>query len=172
MNSVMIFVKRNGLLVACPSQRTQDGAEWYCPHCESIVIRASFGVMNGTLICRCGSQVELVVDGVPVDPEKLNVLPGSPPQYSSHVDSERVIRRRTRSKLRPFEYFRVPEAEPLPEGFEEAPEAHDNGRIRPQFYGCGRLENEQRRTKRRKKLTDEDFLRECGIATEGEKENA
>jgi hypothetical protein len=119
MSSVMIFVKRNGLLVACPSERTQDGAEWYCPHCESIVIRASFGVMNGTLICRCGSQVELVVDGIPVDPEKLNVLPGTP---RSFVTQPKETPRRGRT--------------------------------------------------RRKKLTDEDFLRECGIATEGEKENA
>lgn len=74
MTSVMVFVKHNGILVACQPHRAPDGCFWRCAHCDEILMRASFGVMNGMIRCTCGSDVELVVDGKIVEIGELNVL--------------------------------------------------------------------------------------------------
>ena len=74
MTSVMVFVKRSGILVPCKPCPTPDGAFWRCAHCNEILMRASFGVLNGMVRCFCGSEVELLVGGRPVDIEELNVL--------------------------------------------------------------------------------------------------
>ena len=75
MKSIMVFVKRGGILVACRNYRTPDGCFWRCAHCETILMRASFGIMNGFYRCTCGSDVELLVDGQAIEIEDLTVAP-------------------------------------------------------------------------------------------------
>ena len=74
MTSVMVFIQHNGLLLACKVVRTQDGCYWLCANCDTTLMRASFGVLNGLTRCTCGDFVELIVDGKTIDIEELNVL--------------------------------------------------------------------------------------------------
>lgn len=117
---ISVFVKRNGILVACRTFPAPDGATWQCGTCGfHPILRASYGVMSGLWRCECGAEVELLVDGKPVAIEEVaEVLPGPAdiePQVSQH---------------------QVPQ---------------QNVPAKP-------------KRKRQRKLTDEDFLRECGIA--------
>jgi hypothetical protein len=83
MTSVMVFVKRSGVLVACRNFQVPDGCFWRCAHCDTILMRASFGVLNGLTRCTCGSDVELLVDGQAVDVDELNVLAGRQPNATA-----------------------------------------------------------------------------------------
>lgn len=83
MVSILVFVKRGGVLAGCKPKPEPDGCLWLCPRCNEAVIRVSFGVMNGCLHCACGAEVELIVDGKTVDIEELNVLPGRPPKLTT-----------------------------------------------------------------------------------------
>jgi hypothetical protein len=111
MKSVMVFVKRSGILVGCRNYPVPDGCFWRCAHCEAIIMRASFGVMNGLYRCTCGSDVELLVDGQAIEIEALD----------SSTNQEGEL---------------IPHPNPAP-----APQ----------------------------RVSDEDFLRECGIAMEDDK---
>jgi hypothetical protein len=108
VTSVMVFVQRSGVLVACRAFPEPDGYHWNCPLCDQTVMRASFGVLNGLTRCTCGADTELIVDGRTIEISALNVLEQQPVQESA----------------------------PQPRGV----------------------------------VNDEDFLRECGIATQEEEE--
>ena len=107
IQSIAVFVKKSGILVACRSHPQPDGAIWICALCDAAIIRASFGVLNGLWRCSCGNDVELLVNGVPVDLE--------------------AEQRKTFAEMQ-----------------------SQNVPAKP-------------KRKRQRKLSDEDFLRECGI---------
>lgn len=116
MRQLAVFVKRNGVLIACRAYPAPDGATWQCGACDfHPLLRASFGVMSGLWRCQCGAEVELMVDGEPVAIEEV--------------------------------------AEIMPAPAEIVPEQA----------------NVDAKPKRKRKLKDADFLRECGIAIEEEK---
>lgn len=119
MQSVMVFVKRSGVLIACRAFPSPDGATWQCGVCGTHpLLRASFGVMSGFWRCECGAEVELMVDGKPVAIEEVaQVMP------ARHAPRD-----------------------------EDVMFPQQNAPAKP-------------KRKRRRKLTDKDFLRECGIAT-------
>jgi len=110
MTEVNVFVKRNGVFVACRVFPSPDGCTWQCGACGlHPLLRASFGVMSGLWRCQCGAETALFVDGKPVAIEEVaHLMPANaPPQ-------ENVAAKPKRKRVR--------------------------------------------------KLKDQDFLRECGIA--------
>jgi hypothetical protein len=115
MKAIAVFVKKSGVLVGCRVYPTDDGCLWQCGVCGTMpLLRASFGVMSGYWRCPCGAEVELLIDGQPVELQEINVLPNGMAAEGN---------------------FAAPEETP-----------------------------EKPKRKRRRKLNDEDFLRECGIA--------
>lgn len=73
MTSVIIVAKRNALILPCLPHPEADGFSWHCPACSGIVARVSFGIMNGVWRCRCGAEIEMCVDGVPIDLQRLTI---------------------------------------------------------------------------------------------------
>ena len=81
MSEVAVFIRtESGILAPCPSHRTPDGAVWSCQLCRAVLMRASFGVLSGLYRCRCGSDVELLIDGRSVDIEAMG-QEGVPMRY-------------------------------------------------------------------------------------------
>ncbi len=108
-HSLAVFVKRNGILVACRAHPAPDGATWQCPTCGfHPLLRASFGVMSGLWRCQCGAEVELLVDGKPVAIEEVAELIPAPadvvPAEQQNVPAK-PKRKRTR-KLKDADFLR------------------------------------------------------------------
>lgn len=74
MTPVDVFAKCEGeeIWIQCPGYVTPDGCFWNCAHCSSLIIRASFGQMNGVYRCQCGAEITLLVDNQVVDIRELN----------------------------------------------------------------------------------------------------
>jgi hypothetical protein len=81
MRSIAVFIKHNGVLAPCRAYPQPEGALWICGNCSTPIIRASYGVLNGRCRCSCGDEVEVLVDGYPVDLKKESLLaPGRSPE--------------------------------------------------------------------------------------------
>jgi hypothetical protein len=124
MNAIAVFVKKSGVLVPCKAYPEPDGAVWRCAICDLAIVRASFGVLNGMWRCQCGCEVEVVMDGCPVDLEAA----------ATTIHDRDIV--------------------------------GTVGDEPPQNLELNAPEKPKR--KRARKLTDEDFLRECGIAIKEE----
>lgn len=98
-HSLAVFVKRNGILVACRPHPAPDGATWQCPTCGfHPLLRASFGVMSGLWRCQCGAEVELLIDGKPVAIEEVATVLPAPADFVSAAQQQNVPAKRTRRR--------------------------------------------------------------------------
>ena len=75
MSHVMVMIRTEaGILMPCEASPQPDGAAWACAVCGELCIRVSFGVMQGLWRCRCGVDVQLLVDGRFIDPREIQPL--------------------------------------------------------------------------------------------------
>src|SRR6266436_6241136 len=108
MTEVSVFVKRNGILVACRVFPAPDGCTWQCGVCGlHPLLRATFGVMSGFWRCQCGAETELMVDGKPVPIQEVaHVVPSSNGEVPSQQNVPAKPKRKRTRKLKDEDFLR------------------------------------------------------------------